>query len=460
MRPGSFKGFGSLGTRLAAAFVGVALVATAIFAAVTLSSQSSDVAGLATSQQERTAGAVISALASAYRANAGWAGANLQPAVVLVEIAGAAVSVRSPDGAALLTSGELSLLSSPSASQLHKPLLVDNHPVAAVHLAFPQGGLGPADVRLRSALLEAVGISAGLAVLGALVVALVTSRALLRPIHRMSAAARALEAGARDARVGDRQGPGELGELARSFDAMAATLERNEQLRRAMVADVAHELRTPIAILQAHTEALVDGIETADPEALSSLHEEAVRIGGLVDDLQALSSAEAAGLSLHREEADLAEIARNAAGSLAGRFEAGDVELSLDLSPAVVFGDPQRLHQVVTNLLSNAAKFTPPGGHVSVKVGTGGGEAVLAVADSGPGVLEAERDRIFERFYRGSAGKRAGGTGIGLAVVKELVRAHGGEVLLQSPENGGSTFVVRLVLAGSPLAGSPLAAEP
>ncbi len=225
---------------------------------------------------------------------------------------------------------------------------------------------------------------------------------------------------------------------------MAASLEREDLLRRALVADVAHELRTPVAILQAETEALADGIATPSAQTLNSLHEEAVRLGRMVEDLQTLASANAAGLDLHRRPLDLGRVAADAADSLAARFRAENIELQQQLPPTTVLGDPQRLHQVAANLLANAAKFTPAGGTVTVRSFADGNEAVLEVCDTGPGIPEDERTLVWDRFYRGRAGRLAAGSGIGLAVVKELVDAHGGTVTVDGATIGGARFVVRL----------------
>ena len=432
--------------RLAAAFVAVAVAAVAVVAAVTFVAQRSDVAKLADASRKSTAAAMTSALDNAFRARGGWAGADLQPAVVLAGDAGAEVELDSSDGAVLLRSGPLGLLGSPGAARLTSPLVVEGRRVGTVRLAFPAGGLSPADRRLRSELGSAVGLSAGLAILAALVVAFVVTRLLVRPIRRLTKAARGVEVGRREL-AGVADGPGELGELGRAFEAMVASLEREEQLRHAMVADVAHELRTPIAVLQGELEALLDGVNDPNPERLSSLHEEILRLGRMVEDLQTLASAEAAGLSLDRYPVDLAVVAAGAADALAARFAAKEISLTRELSPAVVWADPHRMHQVVSNLLANAAKFTPPQGWVGLVVRTEERSAVIEVGDSGPGVAPDEQQEIFERFFRGRAGRDKGGTGIGLSVVQELVAAHGGAVSLHSELGIGALFVIHLPLA-------------
>jgi signal transduction histidine kinase len=332
-------------------------------------------------------------------------------------------------------------------------------PVGTVQVGFASGGLSASELHLRSSLGSAVGWSALIAAVGALVVAVVIARGLVRPIRRLLGAVRAfkLDGTAESPHPpatspdnldqGSDRGPGELGELARAFDELTASLQREDRLRRVLIADVAHELRTPIAVLQAETEALLDGLREPSPDALTSLRDETVRVGRMVDDLQVLASAEAAGLQLERRRLDLARIGAEAADSLASRYQAAGVTLDQDLPPTVVVGDPGRLHQVVTNLLANALKFTPAGGRVTLTIQTDGEDAVLEVVDTGPGVPPAEQSLVWERFYRGQAGRATGGSGIGLAVVKELVAAHGGTVALHSPPAGGAAFEVRLPVA-------------
>jgi signal transduction histidine kinase len=167
----------------------------------------------------------------------------------------------------------------------------------------------------------------------------------------------------------------------------------------------------------------------------------------MVEDLQTLASAEAAGLSLERHPVDLATVAAGAADALAGHFAAKAIDFTRELAPAVVWADPHRIHQVISNLLTNAAKFAPSQGSVRLLVRTEERSAVIEVSDSGPGVALDEEQKVFERFFRGRAGRDKGGTGIGLSVVKELVVAHGGEVSLRSKPGSGACFVIRLPLA-------------
>ena len=440
-------GRGRLGSRLVLAFVGVALAAEAASASVTLLTSRSDLAALASTQRADRTAAVVSALENAYLAADGWPRADFRPAVALVDVSESALVVEDRDGRQLLAAGTPKLFKDPLAAMASRQLTANGREIGTVDLAFPHGGLTPAERKLRSDLVTAVAVSAVIAAAVALLVAVFVAKGLVRPIRRLSEAARALESGTTSIRVGEQSGPGELVELAGAFDSMAASLERHEQLRQEMVADVAHELRTPVAILQAETEALVDGVSVPTPEALVSLHDESLRLGRMVQDLQTLASADAAGLSLERSEVDLAAVAARAADSLEGRFSSAGVRLVRYLSPANVWADPSRLRQVVANLLANAAKFTPSGGTVSLVVNCDLRRARLEVADTGPGVPDDERERVFERFFRGSLGRKAGGSGIGLAIVKDLVEAHGGEVRLETPPVGGSRFVVFIPLA-------------
>jgi two-component system, OmpR family, sensor histidine kinase BaeS len=239
-----------------------------------------------------------------------------------------------------------------------------------------------------------------------------------------------------------------LRELAAAFDQMAGTLDRQEQIRRNLVADVAHELRTPIAILQAGHEALLDGVAEPTPAELGSLRDEVLRLARMVGDLQTLAAADAAALNLTRRPCDLADLAAAAADSLGRRFEAAGLILDRQLAASPVLADAHWIHQVITNLLTNALKFTPAGGRVTISTGPSGADAVLQVTDTGPGIAAADLPRIFDRFWRGQQAAQVSGSGIGLAVAAELAEAHGGRLTARSEGPGRGTEMT-LTLPGT-----------
>jgi signal transduction histidine kinase len=323
-------------------------------------------------------------------------------------------------------------------------VLVAGKPVGSVRVGLTASGLGAADGVLRDALLRAIAGAAGLAALLALVTGLGVARRITRPVARLIAVTRAMAGGDRSARAGDIRAPGELRELAVAFDNMADTLDREDKIRRDLVASVAHELRTPVAVLQAGHEALLDGVTEPTPDELGSLRDEVLRLARMVDDLQTMAAADAAVLQLAREQRDLAEIAAAAADSLARRFEAAEVTLDRDLARAPVLADERWMHQVVTNLLGNALKFTPGGGTVTIRTGQQGGDAVLEVADSGVGIPADELPRVFDRFWRGQAAAQTSGSGIGLAIAAELAQAHGGSLTAVSQPGTGTRLTLTL----------------
>jgi two-component system sensor histidine kinase BaeS len=326
-------------------------------------------------------------------------------------------------------------------------VVVRTTPVGTAVVRFTGSGLAAANHTLQTALLRAIAGAAGLAAVLALLTGLAVARRITRPVGKLIAATRAMGRGDRTARVGQIPAPGELGELATAFDQMADTLDRQEQLRRALVADVAHELRTPIAVLQAGHEALLDGVVEPSPAQLASLRDEVLRLARMVGDLQTLAAAEAAALQLALRRCDLAEVAATAADSLAGRFETTGVALERRLTPAEVFADPGRLHQIITNLLTNALKFTPAGGRVTLSTGPAGGKCVLQVTDTGIGIPADELPHIFDRFWRGQQAAHVSGSGIGLSVATELARAHGGRLTAGSEPGHGTQMTLTLPAA-------------
>jgi two-component system sensor histidine kinase BaeS len=432
-----------LGMRLSLAFVAVALSAVALLSALTAVFAATDVDQLSQAQRAKLSQAMASVL-GASRAQAGsWASTDFMSADDLADKISANVKVTDTGGRVVHTG--LGLRSGSGPVQ-RSAIIVSGHRVGMVAVRFGPG-LGTADARLRTEFWRAIAGAAGLAALLALVVAIAVSRRLTRPVDRLIEVANAVGGGDRSARVGDLGGPTELVNLGETFDEMADALDRQEQLRRYLVADVAHELRTPVAVLQAGHEALLDGVVEPTPTQLASLRDEVLRLARMVDDLQTLAAAEAAALQLTLKEGDLAEMAATAADSLAGRLESGQITLERHLDPAPVLADARWMHQVITNLLGNAAKFTPAGGRVVLSTSLDDGRAALTVADTGAGIPADQLPHIFERFWRGTNPTGAGGSGIGLAVVAELVRGHGGEIEVDSTPGQGTVMVVRLPAA-------------
>ena len=311
------------------------------------------------------------------------------------------------------------------------------------------GSGGAMDPLLRSAFGDAVGTAIWLGLVAAAVVAFVVSvllaTRLSRPIDDLAAASRRVAAG--DYAHPVPPADGELGALAASFNAMAATLATNEQRRRDLIGDVAHELRTPIASVRGYVEGLEAGVFTPGPDAWRVLDEQTERLERLVDDLATLWRAESRELALAVAPLDGATVLEAARVRHLAAASARAVTVSIDAAPVRLVADPVRLGQVLDNLVSNALRYGRDGGAVVLGLRAEGARAAITVRDDGPGMEPAEAARVFERFYRadGSRSRAAGGSGLGLAISKSLVEAMGGSIAVESPGRGrGTTFAVRL----------------
>jgi len=238
----------------------------------------------------------------------------------------------------------------------------------------------------------------------------------------------------------------EVGRLSVAFNAMAAELSEVDRMRRDLVANVSHELRTPISALQAHLENIVDGVEPADPEVLRTMLAQTERLGRMVSQLLDLSRLESGGSPLHSRSFALAPLLEQAASE--SRLHRPDIAVRVDVDPPslTLHGDPERIHQVVANLLENAARYSPPGGTVDVSGRGDGTDVVIEVADCGPGIPKGEEVRIFERFYRADHARATerGGAGLGLAISRWIVDLHGGHIHAESRDPVGCRMVVRL----------------
>jgi signal transduction histidine kinase len=196
--------------------------------------------------------------------------------------------------------------------------------------------------------------------------------------------------------------------------------------------------------LQGNTEALLDGIDEPAPAAIASLHDEVLRLSRLVTDLETLAAAEAAGLQLHTVPVDLSDVVRSTVDLLGPLADEADITIDVVGDPAPTNGDPDRLQQIVVNLITNSVKFTPPGGRVTITTTNEAGRAILRIADTGPGLRDDEIPHLFERFWRGHTATKAPGSGIGLAIVAELVAAHHGTLDAANRAQGGAEFTITL----------------
>ncbi len=444
-----------LGLRLAAAFVTVAMAAVAVYAVLTVTSTRAELTDLILDVHRADAEAAAAAAAEAYEAAGGWGSADLTGAVAVAARGQATIAVRDADGTLVTAPAEeaarmleemhgVEIVDLPRGDPMVAPVVVDGETVGSLVLRFPESHLPAPEAQVRSALLRTATIGAAVAVLVAIGIAAFVARRVSRPLVALTGAVSEIEAGRRGVRVGLEDQPGELGVLAGAFDRMAGSLEREEDLRRQLVRDVAHEVRTPLAILRGTTEGLVDGVLEPDEETLRSLHEEVLRLSALVGDLETLAAADAARLRLDARPVDLSEVAGSAVALARGAAADAEIELVPSLEPAPTHGDPERLRQVVVNLLSNALRHTPSGGRIEVRTATEDGRAVLEVLDTGEGIAGEDLPHVFERFYRGRGSEASSGSGIGLAVVAELVAAHRGEVGARNRDGGGAAFTVRL----------------
>jgi two-component system sensor histidine kinase BaeS len=309
------------------------------------------------------------------------------------------------------------------------------------------------DMAFHTATLISLAVAVGASVATALALSWVVSARVVEPVRALAAAAQRIARGTHTARVPVR-GTDELAQLAEAFNEMATSLEHAEDIRRQLLADVAHELRTPLATVESYVEALADGVLAADAENWGAIRSETARLGRLVNDLQRVSRAEAHQLDLHPAPTDPGELAQDAVKAARPAFATKGVALESDIQTnlPMVDVDRERIAEVLANLLTNALRHTPPGGIVQASAGQRADRLEMVVSDDGEGIAAEHLDRVFERFYRvdPARARASGGTGIGLAIVRAIVEAHGGSVLASSEGLGrGATFTLRLPIPGS-----------
>ena len=334
------------------------------------------------------------------------------------------------------------------------PIKVDQETVGTLKVSSygPKGFWSPQDMAFRSALNRTF-IYTGLTAAGlALLLSLAITRKISTPLLALTRAAQTMRRGDLSPRV-KIQGSDELAQLGEAFNHLAESLAAQESLRKKLTADVAHELRTPLATMRSHLEAFQDGVWEPTTERLDVCYEEVMRLVRLVGDLEQLTAAESEALSLKKEKVDLSSLIAQIGSSYRPLFESKKV--SLEVLPggvAEVWADRDKLSQVIVNLLANALKFTSEGGRVALEAKTKGDQAKVIVRDTGIGIPAADLSYIFERFYRGekSRNRATGGAGIGLAIAKALTDAHGGRIEVHSTPGAGSEFTVSLPLFTDP----------
>jgi len=286
-------------------------------------------------------------------------------------------------------------------------------------------------------------VGALLAVIVAIIITLFLSRRILAPVKALTAAAQLLGKGDFSQRVQIRD-KSEIGELASTFNSMAGNLERDEQLRRDMVADVAHELRSPLTNVRGYLEAIQDGVTKPDGKTIGSIYDETMLLSRLVDDLQELSLAESGELKLYCQDEEMPELIRQAVSAVQAKAVDKGISLSMALPDnlPLVYIDFLRIKQVLLNLLENAIVHTPSGGMIKVGAQEKGDMVEISVTDSGEGIPDGELPNIFERFHRvdKSRSRATGGSGLGLTIAKYFVEAHQGKIEVQSEPGKGSRF--------------------
>ena len=338
------------------------------------------------------------------------------------------------------------------------PIIAGNKPVGSVDVGY----YGPyfyteVDVQFLNTLNTLLLSVAFIALFVSIFLGIIMARQLTQPITRVIETTQNIAGGNYADRIHEKSNTKEISELTTSINSLAETLGTQESLRKQLTSDVAHELRTPLAILQSHLEAMIDGTWEADQTRLENCHGEVVRISKLVSDLEKLTILEQENLVLDQTQFDLAALLNRIASNFQSDFRTKQVDLILETSPVMIFADRDKLSQVFINLIANALNYTNAGGTVKVSTSESAKDVAITVSDTGIGIAKDDLVRIFERFYRAdkSRARHTGGSGIGLTIVKSIVEAHGGQIDVHSELGQGSQFCVTMPKTRQPKSQQP-----
>ncbi len=446
-------GIGRLGLRLAVAFLGVALASIIVLSYITEISTGDDVNALADRQERALSRSVATASGALYeQPPAGWGRANLMPVLDLIAREGAGAKVTDVHGKVVQATAGFGAIS--AHDSLRMPVIVKGKVVGFVDTKFNDDrGLGRVVRQFEAERLRASLGAAGIVALMAVLVSLLISRQITAPLERVLAVIRARGVGDRSVRIEDVRGTGVVHELSVALNESSDAIDQRDRLQRNLVANIAHELRTPVAILQASHEAMLDGVTPPTTENLWSLRDEVLRLARMIEDLQRLAAAEAAAVQIKLVPQNLAVIADDAAASLSDSFGAAGIRLVRELDEVRILCDPERMREVIVNLLTNALKFTPADGSVVLRTGKDEQRlARLQVSDTGVGIPPEELPRVTERFFRGErSAKMATGSGIGLTIVAELVRAQHGQLRIISEPGQGTQATITMPVTTKPV---------
>lgn len=409
---------------------------------------------------------VIQEAADYYATNGGWTGAGSvlrrgrrsgpggmgQP-VVLLNTAGQVVETTPPG----IEDDDLR----PAGAAV--PVEVDGEVVGYVQFVGDDAGDAlrqSAEAAFLARVSRVILISAGGAALLALALGAALAQTISRPVRELTDGTKALAAGDLGHQVPVRTAD-EIGELARSFNTMSSDLQRSNQLRKQMTADIAHDLRTPLSVILGYSEALQDGKLPGTPETYGAMHLQAQHLNRLIDDLRTLSLADAGQLSLQRRPVQTRGLLEHTALANLPQAEARGIGLEVAGEGATVAVDPDRIVQVLGNLVGNALRHTPDGGRIVLATERRAGRVLLSVADSGPGIPADDLPYIFDRFYRGDKARAAeGASGLGLAIARSLIEAHGGQLTAENAPDGGARFTITLPVTKNELNTEGLGAHP